>query len=104
MNENNNITEATRPTAATKNTSSTSWETIWPAFQPIATAIINAIERTNQKSSNVTAWLLGLVIACLTSMATICLFLGRMDTAEKIIIAMVSFLGGAAVFSGPSKK
>jgi hypothetical protein len=45
-----------------------------------------------------------LIIAVLGALAAYAMGLGRIDTAEKIIIALVSFLGGAAMFSGPPKK
>ena len=84
------------------------WEKLWavagPIVQPIAASLIASIERSNRHTGIVTGTLLGLIIVCLTGLAALSLTMGSVDTAEKIIIALVSFLGGAAIFSGPPKK
>ena len=80
------------------------WSAAGPYLEKMAASLIAAIERSNRHTGIVTGVLLGMIISTLTGLAAYCLFLGRVDTAEKVIIAMVSFLGGAAMFSGPPKK
>lgn len=66
--------------------------------------IIAAFERHSAKTGAYTAWLLGFVVICLTALAWLALCKGHIDTAEKTIIAMVSFLGGAAIFNSDSTR
>jgi hypothetical protein len=84
------------------------WEKIWatggPYIEKIVQAAINAMERSHHNTGQITGLLLGLIIVSLTGFATLALLEGRVDTAEKVIIALVSFLGGAAMFSGSPKK
>lgn len=65
---------------------------------------IDALERHSAKTGRYTAGLLGGIVVCLSGLAWFALCRGHIDTAEKIIIAMVSFLGGAAIFNSDSTR
>jgi hypothetical protein len=80
------------------------WTAVGPLVERVSDAAIRALERSARHTGWLTAALLALIISCLTAVAVYALHLGKIDTAEKIIIALVSFLGGAAMFSGPPKK
>lgn len=80
------------------------WEVAGPIVSRIADAAIAALERSNRHTGLITGILLGIIIFCFTGFATFALYLDKVDTAEKVLIAMVSFLGGAAMFSGPPRK
>lgn len=80
------------------------WSAAGPYVEKVAQAAIEALERSARHNGRVTGMLLGLIILVLGGLAGYALSLDRIDTAEKIIIALVSFLGGAAMFSGPPKK
>lgn len=80
------------------------WSAAGPYVEKVSQAAIAALERSARHTGLVTGALLALIILCLTGLATYAMCLGHIDTAEKIIIALVSFLGGAAIFSGPPKK
>ncbi|MDF3822348.1 hypothetical protein P3G55_20760 [Leptospira sp. 96542] len=71
---------------------------------PLGKAIIEAVERFNRNNGYVTGWLLALIIVTMGGLAGMALWFDHVDTAEKTIIALISFLGGAAMFSGPPKK
>lgn len=80
------------------------WTAAGPYVEKVLQAAIDAIERSSRHTGVVTGILLGLIILCLTGLAAYSMSLGHVDTAEKTIIALVSFLGGAAMFSGPPRK
>lgn len=80
------------------------WAAAGPYVEKVLQAAIEAIERSSRHTGIVTGILLGLIILCLTGLAAFSMYLDKVDTAEKTIIALVSFLGGAAMFSGPPKK
>lgn len=80
------------------------WSAAGPYVEKVAQAAIDALERSARHSGVVTGLLLALIIVVLGGLAAYSMGLGRIDTAEKIIIALVSFLGGAAMFSGPPRK
>lgn len=80
------------------------WSAAGPYIEKVLQAAIDAIERSTKHTGKVTGALLALIIVSLTGLAAYAMYLGHIDTAEKIIIALVSFLGGAAMFSGPPKK
>lgn len=80
------------------------WVAAGPYIEKALQAAINALERSSKHTGIVTGTLLGLIILSLTGLSAYAMCLGHVDTAEKTIIALVSFLGGAAMFSGPPKK
>ena len=73
-------------------------------FEKLGKAVIEAIERYSKNSGYVTGSLLGLIVCALAWLAYTAMTLNHFDTAEKIIIGLISFLGGAAMFSGSPKK
>lgn len=107
MSENKPIDQADQPPVESANIA-TPLDKIWSAAGPyvekVAQAAIEALERSARHNGRVTGSLLALIIIVLGSLAAYAMGLGRIDTAEKIVIALVSFLGGAAMFSGPPKK
>jgi hypothetical protein len=80
------------------------WRYAGPVVQPMVNAAIAAMERHGKNTGSITGALLALIILCFSGIAAFSLYLGRVDTAEKILIALISFLGGAAMFSGAPKK
>jgi hypothetical protein len=80
------------------------WRAAGPVVQPLIEAAIAALERHGKNSGRITGLLLALVILTFGGIAAYALQLGRVDTAEKVLIALISFLGGAAMFSGAPKK
>lgn len=80
------------------------WLAAGPYVEKIANAVVAALERSTRHTGVVTGSLLALIVVCLTGVAVYAMSLGHIDTAEKVIIALVSFLGGAAMFSGAPKK
>lgn len=80
------------------------WRAAGPVLQPLAQAAIGAMERHGQNTGRLTALLLALIVTTFGGVAVYSLSLGYVDTAEKILIALISFLGGAAMFSGSPKK
>lgn len=75
-----------------------------PAAPQIIQAILEALERTTHHTGRLTASLLALIIISMSALAGLAISANHVDTAEKIVIALVSFLGGAAMFSGQPKK
>lgn len=67
---------------------------------PLVAAMTNNAQVTGRYVSN----LIALIVVGLIGFATVALFLGHVDTAEKSIIALVSFLGGAAIFNSSSTR
>lgn len=55
-------------------------------------------------TGRITGWLMFAVIATFGGLSCAALFLGHVDTSEKLAIALISFLGGSAIFSGTPKK
>lgn len=80
------------------------WAGAGPYLEKIIGAGIEALERSTQNTGRVTGSLLALIIVCLSGLSLVAMLSGYVDTAEKVIIALVSFLGGAAMFSGSPKK
>lgn len=80
------------------------WAIAGPYLEKILGAGIEALERSTKNTGYVTGALLALIIVCMTALSALALYGGHIDTAEKVIIALVSFLGGAAMFSGSPKK
>lgn len=80
------------------------WMAAGPTVQRVADAAIGALERSTQHIGVITGVLLGMILLCFSGLAFYALYLGRVDTAEKLMIALISFLGGAAMFSGAPKK
>lgn len=80
------------------------WAAAGPYIEKVLQAAIDALERSSRHTGIVTGCLLTLIIVSLAGLAAYAMSLGHVDTAEKTIIALVSFLGGAAIFSGPPKR
>lgn len=73
-------------------------------WQAVIRDVLTLVERSTAKTGSYTAWLMGGVIASFTGLAGMALHLNHVDTAEKLMIALISFLGGAAIFGGNVKK
>lgn len=80
------------------------WEAAGPFVAKLGQALIEAVERSNRHTGSITGRLLALIIVCLSALAGTAMYMNHMDTAEKIIIGLISFLGGAAMFSGEPKR
>lgn len=111
MSETNSAAEAAQPVGADDENTRQNlakiaaiWQHAGPVIQPVANAAISALENHGRNTGRITGGLLALIIVCLSGLAWMAMDLGHVDTAEKVIIAMVSFLGGAAMFSGTPKK
>lgn len=72
-------------------------------YVPLISQISKAIEDQNRAATNYMAWLLVLVVLSLSFLAALAMLHGHVDTAEKIIIGLLSFLGGVALFGGNKK-
>lgn len=79
-------------------------------LQPIVNAIAPELPRLIDRFMAGTdaghrrsVWVAVALLAALTALAGIALWTGARDTAEKIVIALVSFLGGTALFGQGSK-
>ena len=73
-------------------------------IQQIVDVMAGALERATHHTGKVTGNLLALIIIAFTGLSAYSLSLNHVDTAEKLMIALISFLGGAAMFSGSPKK
>jgi hypothetical protein len=62
---------------------------------------IGAVGAAKKRESLAGSALLGVTIVALTALAAYALNTGNKDTAEKIVIGLVSFLGGCALL-GPA--
>lgn len=80
------------------------WDKAGPHIQTVLVAIVAALERFNNNTGSITGRLLCLITLCFTGLAAYALNLNHVDTAEKLMIGLISFLGGAAMFSGSPKK
>ena len=73
-------------------------------FQHVIEQVLSILERSTAKTGLYTAILMGGVIFAFTGLAGMALALNHVDTAEKLMIALISFIGGAAIFGGNVKK
>lgn len=73
-------------------------------WQTVIKEVLALVERSTAKTGSYTAWLMAGVIVSFTGLAGMALYLDHVDTAEKLMIALISFLGGAAIFGGNVKK
>lgn len=77
------------------------------ALQPFAPLMEEAVEayKTGQKGNTLaSSVLLFCIVGALSFLAAMAMYLNHVDTAEKIIIGLLSFLGGTAIFGGGAKK
>lgn len=84
------------------------WNQVLAALAPHAhellKQVIEGFTRHGESSLHLRSLLLGIVAVGLLVLAGIALWLDQVDTAEKIVIALVSFLAGSMLGSGQSKK
>lgn len=66
--------------------------------------LVSALTNNAQVTGRYVSCLIALIIVSLTAFAGMALWLNHVDTAEKVIIALVSFLGGAAIFKGSNTR
>lgn len=66
--------------------------------------IVEALSKHFTNTGEYTAMLLGLVVVCFSLLAAFAIYNDYVDTAEKILIGLISFLSGAAIFSSTPKK
>lgn len=66
--------------------------------------LVSALTNNAQITGRYVSWLIALIVVSLTGFATVALYLNHVDTAEKAIIALVSFLGGAAIFNSANTR
>lgn len=74
------------------------------AISPEAASLLRGWIGASEAGHKRTTYIVAVLIAALSTLAGMALFLGDKDTAEKIIIAMVSFLGGTALFGQSGGK
>ena len=66
--------------------------------------LVSALTNNAQVTGRYVSYLIALIVVSLTGFAIVALCLNHVDTAEKAIIALVSFLGGAAIFNGSNTR
>jgi hypothetical protein len=65
---------------------------------------IAASSQAHARTTHMAGLMLATIVASLALLAGWCVYLGKVETAEKIVIALVSFLGGTAFFGGAGKR
>lgn len=66
--------------------------------------LVSALTNNAQVTGRYVSCLIALIVVSLTGFAMYALWLNHVDTAEKAIIALVSFLGGAAIFNSANTR
>lgn len=74
------------------------------AVAPVLPDLIRAGFKNGDDGHRRLSWLAGTLIAAMAALAGFAIFKGANDTAEKIVIAMVSFLSGSALFGKSGSK
>lgn len=73
-------------------------------YLPLLGQVTDAVGAHQARATSHTTWLLAGIVVVLSGLAALSLWMNHVDTAEKIVIALVSFLGGTAIFGGGTKK